>query len=166
MFAKASLSQKDPVAVYQVKLFGIHVDTLTLLPEKTLRENLFGGVVSKSEANVRHPFTPWTMSLSLVFVITTIRNYWTGIHFSLIITDVYSDYGIPFVRVPGFRGSVNIIDPLGHSYAINSKQEEYKEVKHYRCSKRTVLKCKASVKIKGDFIIMLRNEHNHSPPEK
>ena len=79
---------------------------------------------------------------------------------------MYSDYGIPFVRVPGFRGSVNIIDPLGHSYAINSKQEEYKEVQHYRCSKRTVLKCKASVKIKGDFIIVQRNEHNHSPSEK
>ena len=59
LFAKASLSLKEQVALYQVELFGIHVDTLTLLLERKIQDIQFGGVVSKSEANVRHPFTPW-----------------------------------------------------------------------------------------------------------
>jgi len=88
------------------------------------------------------------------------------LEYILYITDVYPEFGIPFTRVRGMKGSTLIIDDLGYKYGIKSNQEETKEIKSYVCSKRTVLKCKASVKIKGDFIIVLRNEHNHSPPEK
>ena len=79
---------------------------------------------------------------------------------------MYPEFGIPFSLVRGVKGSTLIVDDLGFQYSILSKQEETKEIKVYRCSKRTILKCKASVKIKGDFIIVQRNEHNHSPPEK
>ena len=64
------------------------------------------------------------------------------------------------------KGSTLILDDFGFKYAIRSNQEESKEVKHYTCSKRTCLKCKVSVKVKGDFIISQKNEHNHAPPEK
>ena len=79
---------------------------------------------------------------------------------------MYPEFGIPFSRIRGMKESTLIVDDLGYSYGILSKQEETKAIKVYRCSKRTILKCKASVKIKGDFIIVQRNEHNHSPPEK
>ena len=88
------------------------------------------------------------------------------LEYILYITDVYPEFGIPFTRVRGMKGSTLIIDDLGYKYSILSKQEETKEIKLYRCCKRSGLKCKASVKIQGDFIVVLRNEHNHSPPEK
>ena len=88
------------------------------------------------------------------------------LEYILYITDVYPEFGTAFTRDRGIKGSTHIIDDLRYKYGIKSNQEETKEIKSYVCSKRTVLKCKASVKIKGDFIIVLRNEHNHSPPEK
>jgi len=76
------------------------------------------------------------------------------------------EYGIPFSTEFGNKGSSIIIDDLGYRYGMKSRAEERKEVRLYRCSRRTVLKCRAIVKTKGDFIICQRGEHNHAPPEK
>ena len=77
-----------------------------------------------------------------------------------------TEFGIPFSLVRGVKGSTLIVDDLGFQYSILSKQEETKEIKAYRCSKRSQLSCKATLKIKGEFIIEHRNQHNHMPPEK
>ena len=72
------------------------------------------------------------------------------LEYILYITDVYPEYGIPFATVVGQKGSPIIIDDLGYRYGMKSRAEELKEVKLYRCSRRTVLKCRAIVKTRGE----------------
>jgi hypothetical protein len=62
-----------------------------------------------------------------------------------------------FAACPGGQ----IQDDKGYNYTFNYTMKNGD--KTWRCSRRTMLNCKAYVRSKGQFIVGAFNDHNHEP---
>jgi len=70
----------------------------------------------------------------------------------------------PFIPCVGGRNSIKVQDEHGFQYRKTyGRNRQEKKYINWRCSKVQSLRCKVTIKTKGEVIVLQRNEHNHEP---